>query len=79
MTMSTIVKVTRHKSGLLKHTESLLKRPAGSMYIINIIYNHIYLPALSPRGLEVDLEGSSTFPILMLSIHSNRLGLFHQM
>ena len=52
------------------------KQPAGSVYIGNNINYLTYLPFTFPRGLEVDLEGSSTFPTLILSVHIDRLGLF---
>ena len=37
----------------------------------------LYLPVPFPGGLEVDLEGSSIFPIFKLSMQINRLGLFY--
>ena len=46
-----------------------------SVHIGNITYYPIYLSTPFPRSLEVDLEGSSTFPILMLSMHIDRFGL----
>ena len=46
----------------------MLKWPAGSINIGNIFCNPIYLPDLFPRGLEVDLEGSSTFLTLTPSM-----------
>ena len=76
VTMITIVKGTKLKSGPFEYAESMSKRPERSVCIGNIIYYLIYLLSPFPRGLEVDLDGSSTFPILMLSIQINRLGLF---
>ena len=61
-----IVKVTKSKSELFKYTRSMLKWPEGSVYIGYILYYPIYLLAPLPRGLEVDLEGSSIFPTLRL-------------
>ena len=46
------------------------------LYIYVFFYYPIYLPDSFPRGLEVDLEGSSIFPILILLINIDRLGLF---
>ena len=54
----------------------MFKRPTGSAYIGSIINYLIYGPAPFPRGLEVELEGSSTFLTLILSLHIDRLGLF---
>ena len=51
------------------------KWPAGSVYIGNIINNFLYFPAKFPRGLEVDLEGSSKLLTLILSMYIDRLGL----
>ena len=60
------VKVTKHKSGPFEYTIYMLKWPARFVYIGNTLYYPIYLPAPFPRGLEVDLEESSTFPTLIL-------------
>ena len=76
ITLCTIVKVMKHKSGLLEHAQSIAKWPTGFVYMGHIVYYHIYLPDPFSRGLEVDQEGSSTFPTLMLSMYINRLGLF---
>ena len=51
------------------------KWPSGSIYIANFINHLFYLPDTFPRGLEVDLEGSSTFLSLTLLMHIDRLGL----
>ena len=51
------------------------KQPSRSVYIGNIKYYLIYLPDTFPRGLEVDLEGSSTFLPLLLLMLIDRLGL----
>ena len=50
------------------------KQPAGSVYMGNVIKYLTYLLALFPRGLEVDLKGSNTFPKLILSMLMDRLG-----
>ena len=52
------------------------KQPAGSVNIGNIINYLSYLPDPFPKGLEVDLDGISTSPTLMLLIFFDRLGLF---
>ena len=52
------------------------KQPIGLVHIGNIIYYLLYLPDTFHRGLEVDLEGSSTFLTLMLLMHIDRLDLF---
>ena len=65
----TIGKVSKHKLGPFKHAQSLSKQPAGLVYVVNFINYLPYLPAPLPRGLEVDLEGSCTFPTLMLLIY----------
>ena len=44
------------------------KWPAGSVYIGNIYYHLMYATSPFPRGLEVGLEGSSTFPTLTVSM-----------
>ena len=74
--MLRIVKVAKHKSGWFEHAIRMFKWPTGFIYIGNIIYYLAYLPTPCPRGLEVDLEGSSTFSMPILSIHIDRLGLF---
>ena len=42
----------------------------------NVINYLLYFLVPFPRGLCIDLEGSSTFLPLMLSMHTNRLSLF---
>ena len=76
VTLLTIVKVTKHKSKPFDHTVSISKWPAGSAYVGNIIFYLIYLSALFPRGIKVDLEGGNIFPILMLSMYMDKLSLF---
>ena len=73
--MLTIVKMIKYKSEPFEHAENMSKWPSGSMYIGNIFYYLTHLTDTFPKGLEVDLKGSSTFPTLMLSIHIYRLGL----
>ena len=77
--LSTTVKVTKCKLKPFQYIQSMSKRPTGSVYIGNIIYYPIYLPDPLPNGLEVDLGGSSIFPILMLSLHVDRLSLFNHL
>ena len=55
------------------------KRPTGFVYIGSIINYLLYLPDPFPRGLEVDLKGSSIFPTLMPSMHVDRLGLLNHL
>ena len=69
-------KMSEHKPWLFEHAQSVSKWPAGSAYIGNFINYLLYHPAPFPRDLWIDLEGSSTFLPLMLSMHINRLGLF---
>ena len=77
--MFTAVKIPKHKLIPFEHAQSMFKWLAGLVYI-GIIFNYLpYLPTYFPGGLKVDLEGSSTFPILMLLIHINRLGLFNHL
>ena len=71
----TIVKVSEYKLGPFEYTQSMSKWPTGLAYVGNFISYLSFLPASFPRGLEVDLEGSSTFLPLMLSMHIDRLGL----
>ena len=71
ITLFTTVKLFKHKLELFEHTQSMSKYSTGSVYIGNIIN---YLPDPLPRGLEVGLQGRSTFPILKLSIQIDRLG-----
>ena len=79
ITMTTIVKMTKHKLRLLEHTESISKWPTGSVYIGNIVYHLTCLSAFFLKGLEVDLEGSSIFPTFILLMHIDRLGLYCQL
>ena len=74
-----IVKVTKPKSEPFKYALSMVKCPAVSVHIGNIIHYLIYIPDPFPSSLEVDLKGSSTFPILMLLIHIDTSGLFYHL
>ena len=76
MSTSTIVKATKCKLGPFDHAISMSKWPTRSVCAGSIIYYLTYLPDPFPRGLKVDLEGSSTFPTLMLSMHIDLLGFF---
>ena len=76
-TTTAIVKVAKYKSGPFELAESMSKRPAGFVYIGNIVYYLTNLPNPFPRGLEIDLEGSSRFPTVMLLMLINRLSLFY--
>ena len=69
-------KVSKHNLGLFKHAQSMSKQPAGSAYIGSFVSYLLYLPDPLPRGLGIDLEGSSTFLPFILSMHLYRLGLF---
>ena len=69
ITMTTIVKVSKCKSTPFLHAESMSKWLKGSVYIGSIIYKLIYLSDSFPGGLKIDLERSSTFPTLMLSMY----------
>ena len=75
--MCTTVKVTKCKLGPFEDAQSMSKWPAGSDYIGSIINYLTYLPDPFPKGIEVYVEGSSTFPILILSMHIIGLGLFN--
>ena len=70
------IKVSKCKLGPFEYAQSISKQPTKLVYIGNIISYLFFLPDPFPRGLKVDLEGSSTFPTLTLLIHINRLGLF---
>ena len=48
----------------------------GSIYIGNLLNYLTYLTAPFPRGLEIDLEGDSTFHHLCYRGFNYRLGLF---
>ena len=52
------------------------KQQTRSAYVGNFINYLLYLPDPFPKGLRIDLQGSSIFPPLMLLIHINRLYLF---
>ena len=65
-TLLKIVKVSKYILGQFGYAQSLSKRSVGLVYTGNIINYLSYLPDPSPRGLKVDLEGSSTFLPLML-------------
>ena len=71
----TFVKVSECKLGPFEHTQSISKQPVELVYIGNIINYFFYLPDPFPRGLLVDLEGSSIFLPLVLLMHIDRLGL----
>ena len=60
------IKVSKCKLGAFEHAQSMSKRPTGLVYIVNTINYLLCLPDTFPRGLELDLEGSSTVPTLML-------------
>ena len=77
--MTIMVKVTKCKSGPFEHAESMSLSPEIRVYIGNIIYYLIQLSSPFPRGLDVDLERSTNFLILMLLMHIDRLGLFYHM
>ena len=66
-------------SCLFEHAQSMSKCPTESAYIGNIINYLKYLPEPFPRGLKVDLEGSSIFPTLKLLMHIDILGLFRHL
>ena len=53
------------------------KRPVGLVYVGSFISYFLYLPVTFPRGLEINLEGSITFPIVTLLIYIKRLSLFN--
>ena len=72
----TTVRVPECKLGPFEYIQSISKWPKGLVYIGNTINCLPYLPDTFPKGLEVDLEGSSTFKTLMILIPINRLGLF---
>ena len=62
------------KLGRFEHALSMSKQPAGLEYAGNLI-NYLWnLPNPFPWGICIDLEASSTFLPLMLSMHINRLG-----
>ena len=59
-----------------EHAQSMSKWTTVSVYIANYL---TYLSASLPKGLEVDLEGSTIFPILMLLMHIDKLGLYNHL
>ena len=69
-------KISKYKLGLFEQAQSMSKRPPRLAYIGSFINYLLYLPDPFPRGLGIDLEGSSMFLPLALSMHINRLGLF---
>ena len=76
VTVTAIVKVTKFNGGPFEHAESLFKWPKQFVNIDNIVYYLTHLPDIVPRGLEVDLKGSSTSPILAILMYIERLNLF---
>ena len=54
-------KVAKRKLGPFERTQSISKWPTGSAYVGNSIDYLLCLPVPFPRGLGIDLEGSSTF------------------
>ena len=77
MTVPTIIKVTKCKTGPFEYTVTISKHPAGSVYLCNIIYYLVNLLDPFSRGLEVYLEKSSTFSSLIPTMHNDRIGLFY--
>ena len=75
----TTVKVTKHWLRPFKHTKSISKQPPRPIHIGNIMYYLIYLRTPFPRGLKVDPKGTNTLPILMLSMHIDRLDLVNHL
>ena len=69
-------KVSKHKLELFEHAQSMSKWPAGLVYIGSFINYLLYLPDPFPRGLSIDLEGSSIFLPFALLMHIDGLGLF---
>ena len=69
-------KMSEHKSGLFENAQSMSKWLVGLAYIGNFIDYLLYFPDPFPRGPGIDLEGSSTFLPLTLSMHINRVSLF---
>ena len=72
-------KVSECKLGPFEHTQSISNWPIGLVCIGNFINYLLYLPVPFPRGLCIDLGGSSIFLPLTLLIFSDRLGLFSQL
>ena len=70
----TTVKVSECKLRPFEHAQSMSKWPAGLGFVGKIINYLCHLLSPFPRGLWKDLEGSSTFLLLMLLMHINRLG-----
>ena len=62
--------------GLVEYAQSISKWPTGLAYVGSFINSFLYLLAPFPRGLGINLEGSSIFLPLMLLMHIDRLGLF---
>ena len=59
-----------------EHAKSMSKQPAGLVYI-GVFVSYLSYPLDPfPRGLGIDLEGSSTFLPLILLMHIDRLDLF---
>ena len=69
------IKVSKCKSGQFEYAQSMSKWPTGSAYVGNFISYLLYLPDSFPRGLCINLEGSSIFLPLTLSMHIDILGL----
>ena len=69
-------KVSECKSEPFEHAHNMSKWPAGLAYVASFMNYLLYLPIPFPRGLCINLEGSSTFLPLTLSMHIDRLGLF---
>ena len=69
-------KVSKSKLGPFECTQSISKWPTGLAYVGSFINYLLYLPDPFPRGLGIDLKGTSTFLPLTLSMHIDRLGFF---
>ena len=72
-------KVSEYKLEPFEHAQSMSKWPTGLAYVGSFINYLLYLPDPFPRGLYIDLEGSSTFLPLMLSMFIERLGFFNHL
>ena len=61
LTLLITVKVSECKLEPFERAQSMCKLLAGSIYVDNIVNYFSYLTTPFPRGLQVDLERSSTF------------------
>ena len=76
LTLFTTIKVPKCKLGPFEYAQRISKQPTRLLFIGTIINYLPYHLDHFPKDLQVDLEGSSILPTLMLLIIIYRVDLF---